>query len=153
MFPTHPESLYHLFSQVIRLHFHHFHTLLEPLGLYPGQPPLLFALQREDGLKQKELALRLHIQPATLTVMLKRMEGTGFIERKQDADDQRVSRVYLTKQGKDTLSRVKDVVQNMEKIVFGGMSAEDRKLMENLLRQTRSNLLGAGGKNGLEWKY
>jgi MarR family transcriptional regulator, organic hydroperoxide resistance regulator len=147
MFHSHPDSLNHLFSQIIRLHFHHFHSLLEPLGLYPGQPPLLFALEREKGLKQKELARRMHIQPATLTVMLKRMEGAGLIERKQDADDHRVSRVYLTGQGTEACHRVREVVNNMEEDIFGGMSPEEREELRGKLLIVRNRILELHGKN------
>lgn len=147
MYHIHPESLHHLFSHVIRLHFHRFHALLEPFGLYPGQPPLLFELQRENGLKQKELAGRLHIQPATLTVMLRRMEGTGLVERKQDADDGRVSRVYLTHKGLDACSRLKEVVQRLEKDCFQGISDPDQEQLRRLLLMIRRNLAEKGGKN------
>lgn len=146
MFSTNPGSLYHLFVKISRLQFLHAHTLLEPLGLYPGQPPLLFALARKDGLKQKDLASQLYIQPATLTIMLKRMEGAGLVERRQDCDDQRISRVYLTRQGKEACNRVKAVVNNMEEKCFGGMSKEEQEQLRHLLLQIQKRLAQPTGK-------
>lgn len=135
------DSLLHLFSHVFRLHIHRFHVLLEPFGLYPGQPPLLFVLDKEDGLKQKELAKRLHIQPATLTVMLRRMEGAGFIKRKQDAKDQRVSRVFLTGQGREVCKQMHGVFEELEEDYFGSMTVPERQQLRQLLNHVKDNLL------------
>ena len=51
---------------------------------------MLFALYKKDGQSQKDLAKQLNINPATITVMLTRMEKAGLLERRKDPDDQRV---------------------------------------------------------------
>ena len=47
------DSLYYIFWEVIRFHYYRTHVLLEEIGVYPGQPPMLFILNQEDGLSQK----------------------------------------------------------------------------------------------------
>ena len=93
------DSVYGLFAELGRLHFLRTHSFLEKTGVYPGQPPLLFALYKENGQSQKDLAKKMRIKPATMTVMIKRMEKTNFIERNQDDNDQRISRIYITEKG------------------------------------------------------
>ena len=44
------QSLDRLLGQVCRLHHARAHTLLEALGLYCGQPPLMWALVADPGL-------------------------------------------------------------------------------------------------------
>ena len=94
------EDLDHLMAQVSRLHHTRAHALLRDIGLHRGQPPLLFALWDEDGQSQAALAERLGIAPATLTRMVQRMERAGFVERRADPADERLSRVHLTEAGR-----------------------------------------------------
>lgn len=152
MFHKGTNSLYQLFHQVIRLHFQRVHATLEPLGLHPGQPPVLFALAHRGGLKQRELAEQLHIQPATLTVMLKRMEASGYIIRRPDPMDLRVSRVFLTEEGKELCLRVKKALANMEQEDFGELTPEDREKMKEGFTLVRDRLLTAAGNEASEKK-
>jgi DNA-binding MarR family transcriptional regulator len=140
------DSVYYVFGQVIRFHYCRMHMLLEKVGVYPGQPPLLFALGKQAGLSQKELANRLHIKAATITVMLNRMETAGLIERRPDDNDQRVSRVYLTEQGKIVLGEVKKALKIIEEECFNSFTTEEQILLRRLLMQIRDNLVKACGK-------
>lgn len=135
------DSLYFVFGHVIRLHYHRIQKLLDKLGLYPGQPPVLFILNKNDGQSQKELADKMNIKPATMTVMLKRMEKAGFIKKVQDKEDQRVSRVYLTDKGRETMKEVKEVLKSINDECFKNFTEEEKILMRRLFMQMRDNLL------------
>jgi DNA-binding MarR family transcriptional regulator len=144
------ESLDFLLAQVSKLHRGRMHTLFEELGLYHGQPPLLFALWDQDGQTHRELAGRLHIQAATMTKMVQRMEKAGFLERRADPDDQRVSRVYLTDAGRNIREDVNQVFRRLEDETFADFVLEERVLLRRFFLQMRENLLRAGGDK-LEW--
>jgi DNA-binding MarR family transcriptional regulator len=135
------DSLYHIFSHIIRLHYHRAHTLLDGIGIYPGQPPMLIVLYKKNGQSQKELADKLNIKPATVTVMLNRMEKAELVERRQDTDDQRVSRVYLTQKGRESYKKVIEVIRTMESECFNNFTEEEKALLRKLLMQMRNNLL------------
>jgi MarR family transcriptional regulator, organic hydroperoxide resistance regulator len=120
------------------------------LGLYQGQPPVLRALWQQEGLTQREIAQQLKIAPATVTKMLQRMEKTGFIQRRSDPDDQRVTRVYLTDAGRDVQSAVEEVFQTLEAETFANLTLEERLLLRRLLLQLRQNLLDLTGEE--PWK-
>lgn len=140
------DSLYALFGRVVRLHYCRMHMLLEKVGVYPGQPPLLFTLNRMDGQSQRELAEKLHIKAATITVMVKRMESAGLVERRADPDDQRIVRVYLTEQGRVVLGKVREVFKTMEGECFCNFTAEEQIILRRLFMQMRENLLKVCGK-------
>jgi DNA-binding MarR family transcriptional regulator len=70
--------------------------LLAPHGLHPGQDALLMALWREGGLRQSDLALRLGVEPPTITRMVQRLERGGLIDRRPDPDDARAMRLHAT---------------------------------------------------------
>jgi DNA-binding MarR family transcriptional regulator len=143
---TEPETMDYLLAQVCHLHHYRVHTLLEAIGLYRGQPHVLRALWEHEGLTHTDLAQRMQITPATITRMLQRMEKTGFILRKPDAEDQRVSRVYLTEAGRAIQTEVEAVWQAMEQETFDGFTREEGVLLRRFLRQIRDNLMRAAGE-------
>lgn len=145
-----PEPLDLLFANIAHLHHHRVHQLLEGLGLYRGQPPVLRALWEQEGLTQSELAERMKITPATMTKMLQRMEKTGFIKRKADSDDQRVSRVYLTETGRSVQKDVETLFRQIEEETFENFSQEELDLLRRFFLQIRENLLTATGEE--PWK-
>jgi DNA-binding MarR family transcriptional regulator len=142
-----PDSLYRVFSEVIRLHYYRAHMLLDKVGIYPGQPPMLLALYKKDGQSQRELANRLKIKPATITVMLRRMEKAQLVERRQDAEDQRISRVYLTDKGKEACEEVKKVINIIDAECFSNFTQEEQILLRRLFMQMRDNLAKVCDKN------
>ena len=97
---TELQALDFLLGQVCRLHYVRAQGLLDAIGIYRGQPPVLYVLHEQEGLTQSELAARLEVAPATVTKMLQRLERAGFVQRQTDSEDQRVSRVYLTDAGR-----------------------------------------------------
>lgn len=145
--PAEPQSLDFLLAQVSRLHHYRAHELFVGLGLYRGQPPVLHALWDQDGLTHGELAQRLQITPATITKMIQRMEKAGFLQRKPDADDQRVSRVYLTEAGRAVRADLQAALDRLEVENFAGFSDDEKVVLRRFLLRIRDNLVGAvGGK-------
>jgi DNA-binding MarR family transcriptional regulator len=138
--PAEAESLDSLFAQICRLKHARVHTLLEALGLYRGQPSVLQALWEQEGLMHTELARRLRVQPATITKMLQRMEKTGFVERRPDPDDHRVSRVYLTEAGRAVRADVQQVWRRLEKEAFAGFTHNEQVLLRRFFLHIRENL-------------
>jgi DNA-binding MarR family transcriptional regulator len=137
------ESMDHLLAQVCHFHRSRAHQLLEALGLYRGQPPVLFALWEQEGLTHTELAERLQNTPSTISKMLRRMERAGFVVRQPDAEDQRVSRVYLTEAGRAIRNDVQEVFRITEAETFAGFTLEERVLLRRFFLQLRDNLLRA----------
>jgi DNA-binding MarR family transcriptional regulator len=109
--------------------------LLSEHGLFAGQDLLLMALWHRDGQSQTELAEGLQVQQATLTRMIKRVEGSGFVVRKSDGQDGRISRVFLTAAGKKLRSPIEAIWSDMEDDLFNSLTLEERLLLRRLLMQ------------------
>jgi MarR family transcriptional regulator, organic hydroperoxide resistance regulator len=150
MYHDESDSVYAAFTGVVRFHYYRMHMLLEKFGVYPGQHGLFFILGKRGGQSQKELAEKLHIKAATITVMLNRMAKAKLIERRQDPSDQRVSRVYLTEQGEEILNQVKESLKTIENECFYNFTTEDQMLLQRLLIQMRDNLKKVCEKNSAE---
>lgn len=69
---------------------------LHRYGLTPPQLFLLLVLYERDGLTAGQLAEYIHLDKSTLTGLLIRLEGTGWIMRCSDENDGRAVRVLLT---------------------------------------------------------
>jgi DNA-binding MarR family transcriptional regulator len=110
------------------------------LGLHRGQPWVLHALWEQDGLTHSELARRLQVQPATITKMITRMEKAGFVQRRPDAEDHRLSRVFLTDVGYSVRSQVQQVWQQLEAEAFAGFSVAEKQVLEQSFRHIHENL-------------
>ena len=146
-----PESVHYLLAQVGRLHRARAHVLLEEIGLYRGQPPMLRVLWEREGRTHSELAERLHVQPATITKMIKRMERAGFVERRPDLEDQRVSRVHLTKAGHAVREYVQRIWRVLDEEALAGFGAEERVLAAQFLGRIRDNLVSVHGEKPPDW--
>lgn len=128
-------------EQIAHLLFHRIFHLADKKGLHPGQLPLIYILRGHDGLSPKELRGIMHIRPSTITVMVQRMERSGFIERRQDGTDQRRYRIYLTEKGEETYRQLESAVSCVEEEMLRGMTEEDRNTLHTLLAVIRNNLL------------
>ncbi len=78
--------------------------MLQPLDLKVPHLDILANLYRFEGLTQQELARKLLVGRSNMSMLLPQMEKRGLIERRSDARDKRVLRLYLTEPGA-TLTR------------------------------------------------
>lgn len=140
-------SLYYIFLEILRHHYNLTHTLLEKIDVYPGQPPMLLVLNKKDGQSQKDLADKLNLKPATITVMLKRMEKENLVVRRQDDEDQRISRVYITEKGREIFEKTNEVMKDIEEICFQNFTVEEKVILRRLFIQMKDNLIQANDNN------
>lgn len=138
------EEIGHLLDRVCEHKHRRMHEMLEGLGLYRGQPFVLRALWAQDGMPQSELAGQLDRCPATITKMIQRMEKAGFVERKPDPSDERLSRVYLTDAGRNIQSAVREVWRAFDEQAFEGFGQEELALLGGLLAHICRNIESRG---------
>jgi DNA-binding MarR family transcriptional regulator len=133
-------SLEWLLGRVFRLHFIRSQELLGPLGIYPGQEHIFFPLAKRGERTQNELAELMGRRPATVAVMVRRMEKAGFVERMADEKDRRVTRVRLTDRGQNTASEIKTQFGRLNGECFEGFSEEERVTLAGYLERMGDNL-------------
>lgn len=66
------------------------------LDIGAGRFSYLFMLYIREGLTQQEMADRLQADKAAVARTLAQMEDQGFVTRRRDPGDRRITRVYLT---------------------------------------------------------
>ena len=137
-----PETTSYLIAQVCKLHRQTADELLNEIGLHVGQEMMLCALWDREGVTQTELGEQLGVQPATVTNGLRRLERKGLVKRTPDADDQRVSRVFPTAQGRQCRAEVEEKWDQLDRTSFAGFTGRERKLLHALLSRVLENLAG-----------
>ena len=137
------KPLHRVLGEICHLHHHQIDTAFEELGLYRGQPQVLMHLKHHDGCIQTELGAIRKVKPATISKVLQRMEHAGFVERRSDPEDQRVSRVYLTPAGYAICENVQKTLNTMDEETFANFSLEERVLLRRFFAQIRENLLSS----------
>jgi DNA-binding MarR family transcriptional regulator len=72
----------------------HFRKALEPFGLTNIQHAVLEGLWYEEGQTATELGQLLRLDKATLSGVLVRMHESGWVDRRPDSSDGRITRVF-----------------------------------------------------------
>lgn len=115
-------------------------TELTKLGLHLGQDRALLCLMEGERVGQSDLATHLCVEPPTVTKMLQRMEKAGLVERRQDDQDGRVSRVTATAQGRALQQPILRVWDELEQRMLAGLTVTEQALLRRLLMQALANL-------------
>ena len=98
-------------------------------------------LAREDGVTQLHLTHLTHLKAPTVSVTLRKMEEEGLVERKQDQDDLRAIRVYLTAFGKEHNRRVFSRLRELDVLLMQGFDETETEMLRTLLIRMRDNIL------------
>src|SRR5215469_18612532 len=75
-------------------------------GITRAQWAVLAKVERNEGMKQTELAEQMEMQPITLTRLIDKLCENDWIERRGDENDRRVYRLYLRKPGRQLLGKL-----------------------------------------------
>lgn len=114
--------------------------LLKTIGLYDGQPRLLFHLSEKGGCNQKELSDYLNVSCATITVSLKRMEKCGIVEKRPDENDLRNNIITLTDKGNDLVNKCREMFNEVNVKMYEGFNRDEIKILENYYKRIIVNL-------------
>ncbi|BDV30452.1 MarR family winged helix-turn-helix transcriptional regulator [Microbacterium terricola] len=86
-----------------------YRPILEPLGLTHPQYLVMLALWEKTPRSLGALAEELAMEPATLSPLVKRLEGQGRVRRTRDGADERMLAITLTEEGAALRARALDV--------------------------------------------
>ena len=133
-------SIGHLFANLCRIQSTRASQLLEHIGLHRGQSILLVILSTEDGLTHSEIAEKLTISPAAATKVIKRLEELGYLQRRSDVADERISRVFLKDEGRAVLEQIHAAFQRIDRMMARGFTPEEQSQLRSLLERLQANL-------------
>ncbi len=130
----------YLLIRLTRAHRNLMRHKMRELGLHRGQPFVLFALHKKDGLSNSALAAFLDVTPATLTNKVKRMEKAGLVIRRRDPEDERIHRIFLTEKGRGIINAAQETALAIEAAMFAGFSVEEKAAFEAYMQRLWENI-------------
>ncbi len=142
-----------LMAQVMRARHNRLVQLLGGLGIHPAQAQLLYVLLHSEGITQKQLGDEIDRKPATVTMMLSRLESAGFVERRRDGNDQRIFRVYITEKGRSVQKATEMAIRQMQQEAYGNFSDEELETMHGFIVAAKENLEAAIENDSRKMKH
>jgi DNA-binding MarR family transcriptional regulator len=109
------------------------------LRISPAGLGVLGVLVTADGLKSSDVAARGWSSPGTVTAVVDTLAREGYVERRNDADDRRVVRLFVTDKGRRICADYYSLAGPYWRDAFDFMSPADepvvRRFFIDMIRQ------------------
>ena len=126
-------------------------------GITRAQWAVLAKVERNEGMKQTELAEQMEMQPITLTRLIDKLCDNDWIERRGDATDRRVNRLYLLKAGRALLGKLSGLRSELTATALDGIHPADAHRLLTQLELVKENVRNAiqntAGESRKEQRY
>mgnify|MGYP002734835095 CR=1 FL=1 len=113
-------------------------SILQPFGLTYPQYLVLLALWENDGITAKELGEKLRLGTGTLTPMVARMEGNGWLRKERSHQDERKVHIYLQPKAIEQKPLITEKV--IEALRTCNLELEEYKQIITMLKQLNRKL-------------
>jgi DNA-binding MarR family transcriptional regulator len=113
---------------------HQVEDMLAPHGLVLSQFEALAKIGLKPGMIQQELVNLLLVTKGNVGALLDRLESIGLVERRDDPNDRRANRLYLTKTGEALITEIFGKHRLLTREMFKPLSVPQRQTLESLLK-------------------
>jgi MarR family transcriptional regulator, transcriptional regulator for hemolysin len=122
-----------------------FDQRVKELGITRAQWSALSALSRHEteGTIQSDLARQLEVGKVTIGGLIDRLEGSGIVERRADAEDRRIRRVFITQKGYDVIEQMQSIGRELNSLIMRNITLDQIHLAEEVLYSMKVNLRDA----------
>lgn len=136
------EQLFEDFQRTSNLLRRYIYTMNQEVGpeLLRGQGRILRLLAEEDGRSQKELSQTMHIRPASLSELLKKLIEKEFVRATTNEKDRRVTNYWLTDAGKEMAEELVRQRRFSGSQAFSILDEEEQMILEEILSKVIQNL-------------
>lgn len=110
-------------------------------GLFSGQQDIIIFLVENEGITLSKLAEKLEVSAATASVSVKRMEKAGFIVKKQDKNDARITRLYPTEKAKKAPDNIKKRMDELEATISKSLTKNESEQLSDMLDKAICSIL------------
>jgi MarR family transcriptional regulator for hemolysin len=117
-----------------------FDRRMRKLGLTRAQWLALTRLHRRPGASQQELAGMMEIEKAPAGRIIDRLQDKGWIERRADAADRRINRIYLTDRGERIHAAMSPSAAATVEDALDDLSRQERDRLISLMLRVKASL-------------
>ncbi len=122
-----------------------FHKALEPEGLHPRDFGVMTMVDAHPGMSQQQLHEKTGIDPSSMVAVIDELEERGLAERRANPEDRRARTIFLTDEGERTLERIRKLATQLQRELFGGLTADELSTLHALLRKLADSTQKQGG--------
>jgi len=97
------------------------------------QAGILFLLMEETGRAMSELGRLLSLDNSSITGLIDRLEKSGFVQRKTNPNDRRISLVHITPQGTGEVNQAKTVIARINEEIKADFSDAEVEAFKKIL--------------------
>lgn len=133
--PTDDDGLDVLLGRALRSLRQKWSPMPEGLELAPHQGRALRIVSQSGPLRLSELAERLRIAPRSATEVADALQNRGLVARSADPRDRRAVLLEVTEAGARAAEQFAQARREGAQAFFGRLSADDRRVLERLLRR------------------
>ena len=108
--------------------------------LTKGQYLYLVRICENPGIIQEKLAEMIKVDRTTASRAIKKLEISGFIEKKDDEHNQKIKKLFPTEKGKTVYPFIKRENDHSDKVALEGLSKVEVETLFNLLQRVRKNV-------------
>lgn len=109
-------------------------------GMSQSRLELILQLYEVDEISQKALQQEVNIDNAAVTRHLKQLEENGMITRRKNPDDNRITLVSLTKDGRNKVHAFQEEKERFAATALKGLSEEECDNLLNMLNRIEANI-------------
>ena len=97
------------------------------------QAGILFLLKEKTGRSMSELGQLLSLDNSTITGLIDRLEKSGFVLRKANPKDRRMSLIHITPQGSEEVNKAKTIINRVNEEIKVDFSIKEIESFKKIL--------------------
>ncbi|WP_245510675.1 MarR family winged helix-turn-helix transcriptional regulator [Antarcticimicrobium sediminis] len=110
------------------------------LGLSTAKMRAIAVLSVMDGLQMSQLGVYAVVEQSTLSRALESLCSDGLCRRESDPDDQRASRIFMTRTGRAAFDQMWPQMAESHERMFEGIDEEERRAFLSTLHKMLANI-------------
>ena len=114
--------------------------LLKEYGLSSGSYPYLLILMENEGISQNQISKELGCDKAMSTRTIIKLIKLGYLDRKEDEDDSRAYKLFLTDKAKDTIPKVLKEIYGLVHLITADLSDQEKSVTIDSLSKVLDNI-------------
>lgn len=111
-----------------------------------GQYLYLVRIVENPGIIQEKLAEMIKVDRTTAARAVKKLEINGFIEKKDDEQNQKIKKLFPTEKGEQVNHFIRRENDHSDKVALAGLSDQEVESLYYLLQRVRKNI-------EIDWEY
>ncbi|MBP2643256.1 MAG: transcriptional regulator, MarR family [Firmicutes bacterium] len=109
-------------------------------GIVPSHGGILVQLFAGEKYTMKDLAEKIHRTKPTVTILIDKLVGLGYVTREKSSEDSRVTFIRLTEKGMELKPSFDEISDRLNTIVYKDISDDDAECLEAMLGKINLNL-------------